>query len=483
MKKFTVLILVLAFSLSFFGCKKESDVYRAQYDIDVTLLEDMTVQGKMTYTFNSPSNLSAVYFSLYPNAFSETAEISPVYNSDELSAYPNGKSYGKIDIISAKVFGKDADFQTSGTNQGTLKVGFDTAVKSGEKVDVYVEFKVILPNVKHRMGYANNTVNLTGFYPVACVYENGKFYESVYYPAGDPFYTETSDYRVSLTVPSEYTVASSLFPKFTEWSGGNTKYTFERNRVRDIAFILSKKFNVIEKPCGDTSVKYYYFADKNPEKTLQTACSALAFFSDKYAEYPYSEYVVAEGDFLYGGMEYPCLSLISCDVSDGYRDYVVSHETAHQWFYGLLGVNQNEIGYLDEGLTELSTALFLSEYNSTPIDKYLSEAVSSYLLIREALAYAGNTLPPVMERNLKDFSSEAEYVMIAYNRSEIMFNEIRKTLGDAKFYKFIKNFIKDHVYKNVNSIDFYNSLNKTSKNAGKVFNSYVSGEAVIRKAG
>lgn len=482
MKKIIVLTLIIAFSIPLFACSEKSDTKIATYDIAVSLNDDMTLDGKMTYSFTPNSDVSSVYFSLYPNAFSNTAEISPVYKDDELYAYPNGKSYGDLQIITAKALGKPLDFEVTGINKGTLKLGLNETAKKGKEIDIYIEFRLKLANVKHRTGYGENTVNLTNFYPVACVLENGKYYESVYYPAGDPFYLECSNYKVSLAVPSNYVVASSLTPKSTVWSADKTEYCYEREKVRDIAFILSKNYNVLEKTCNGVSVKYYYYADKNPEKTLETACSSLAFFSDKYHAYPYAEYVVAEGDFIYGGMEYPCLSLISSSVSNDYRDYVVAHETAHQWFYGILGVNQNEIGFFDEGLTELSTALFLSEYTGTPLKNYMEKAVNSYLSIREALVYAGNTCPPIMDRNLKDFSSEAEYVMIAYNRSQIAFNEVREMLGNEKFFKFIKGFIKKNAYKNVTLSDFEKALNKTSKNAGKVFNSYVNGEKVVQKA-
>lgn len=482
MKKIIVLWIVLALSIPLFACGEKSDNKIANYDIAVSLNSDMTLDGKMTYSFTPKSDLSSVYFSLYPNAFSSAAEISPVYEADELLAYPSGKSYGDIEIISAKALGKPLDFEVTGANKGTLKIGLNETAKKGKEIDIYIEFRIKLANVKHRTGYGENTVNLTNFYPVACVFENGKFYESVYYPVGDPFYLECSNYKVRLSVPSNYVVASSLAPISTVWSADKTEYNYEREKVRDIAFILSKNYSVLEKTCNGVSVKYYYYGDKTPEKTLETACSSLAFFSDKYYKYPYAEYVVAEGDFIYGGMEYPCLSLISSSVSNDYRDYVVAHETAHQWFYGILGVNQNEIGFLDEGLTELSTALFLSSYTDTPLKNYIEKAVNSYLSIREALVYLGNTRPPIMERNLKDFSSEAEYVMIAYNRSQIAFNEVRETLGDAKFYKFIKNLIKENAYKNVTLKEFEKALNKASKNAVKVFNSYVNGNKVIKKA-
>lgn len=479
MKKIISVLFLFLVIIPLYGCN-EDGVSRAKYQISIQLNEDMTVDCKSLYTFIPNSDISGIYFNLYPNAFSENATVSPVYKSDELSAYPNGKSYGKVEVFNVKVDDKDASFEVLGINSGTLKVGFDNNKGKEDSVEVFIEFKVTLPNVNHRTGYGDNTVNLTGFYPIACVYENGKYYDCVYYPAGDPFYSECADYEVELKVPSEYVVASSMNVLSTEWSGGYTTYNYQREKVRDIAFILSKKFSVLQKTQNGVDVKYYYFNDKEPEKTLDTACASLDFFSEKYFEYPYLEYVVAEGDFLYGGMEYPCLSLISSSVGDNYRDYVVAHETAHQWFYGILGVNQNEIGFFDEGLTELSTALFMSNHTNTPYENYIKEATKSYLSIRESLVYAGNTLPPIMNRNLKDFSSEGEYVMIAYNRSELAFEEVRKILGEDKFYKLIKKFFKKYAYQNVTLKNFENLLEKQSKSAVKTFNLYVSGEAFVK---
>ena len=482
MKKFISILLLICSIFLLGGCEKES-VSRAKYQLSIELNEDMTVECKSLYTFKPTSDIASIYFSLYPNAFSENATISPVYQSDELSAYPNGKSYGHVDIISVKIDDKEGNFEVCGVNNGTLKVGFDSVKSKGESIQVFIEFKVTLPNVNHRMGYGDNTVNLTGFYPIACVLDNGKYYESVYYPAGDPFYSECADYEVKLKVPSEYVVASSMGAISTEWSGGYTTYNYVRQNVRDIAFILSKKFSVLQKTINGVDVKYYYFNDKNPQNSLDVACASLNFFSDKYFKYPYSEYVVCEGDFLYGGMEYPCLSLISSSVTDGYRDYVISHETAHQWFYGIVGVNQSEIGFFDEGLTELSTALFMSSYTGTPYDSYINEATNSYLSLRQALIYSGNTLKPIMARNLKDFSSEGEYVMIAYNRSELAFNEVRKILGEDKFYKLIKKLFSEFAYQNVTLKNFENMLEKYSKSASNAFNLYVSGEASVKIEG
>ena len=480
MKKLIVVLLIVVSAFSVIGCKEEVQSLD-EYEMSVKLNEDYTLICNLSYSFTAKADRqNSVYFSLFPNAFSERADELPVYDSDLMIAYPNGKSYGKVDVLGVKQNGKNCAFSVCGTNEETLKVELNKTLNKGESGEIYIDFKVYLPNVKHRFGYGDNTVNLSGFYPIACVYEDGEFYENVYSKNGDPFYSDCANYSVRLTVPSAYTVASSLNPIKTVWSGGETEYYYEQNCVREVAFFISTKYEILEKTVNDVSVKYYYFDDKTPEKTLQTACDSIEFYSNNYYKYPYKTYSVCEGDFIYGGMEYPCLSLVSSDVDNNYRDYVVAHETAHQWFYGIVGFNQSEVAFLDEGLTELSTALFLSsKEGGKSYDEYLIETKNSYLAIQDALKYVGNTRPPIMDRNLKDFSSQAEYVMIAYNRAEITFSEIKKEMGDKKFFKFLREFIKKNAYKNVNLQGFRNFLGSKSKEAVKIFDGYVSGKTAV----
>ena len=158
----------------------------------------MQLNGSVEYEFYcDKDDMSAIYFTLYPNSFDNHGENIVVYEEDKCLAYPNGESYGNITIFSVKVNGNDAEFIVGGKYKETLKVGFDKTLKPNEKVSVFITFSVKLPNINHRFGYGNDTVNLTNFYPIACVYDGKNFYQNTYSKNGDPFYSECANYNLN----------------------------------------------------------------------------------------------------------------------------------------------------------------------------------------------------------------------------------------------------------------------------------------------
>ena len=140
---------------------------------------------------------------------------------------------------------------------------------------------------------------------------------------------------------------------------------------------------MISEKINDTTISYYYFDDKNPEQSLKASVDSIKTFSNLYGLYPYKTLSVCESDFIYGGMEYPNLVFISTS-QENYEDYIytIVHEIAHQWWYNLVGNNEYEYGFLDEGLTEYSTYLFYDEnkeYNMNTREM-IKNTTNSYLL-------------------------------------------------------------------------------------------------------
>jgi hypothetical protein len=76
-------------------------------------------------------------------------------------------------------------------------------------------------------------------------------------------------------------------------------------------------------------------------------------------------------------MEYPTLFtagtswLVSRDVTPSTPEEVVVHEAGHQFWYGLVGSNEFEYAWMDEGINTYATARALAEdYPATRLDKY-----------------------------------------------------------------------------------------------------------------
>ena len=249
--------------------------------------------------------------------------------------------------------------------------------------------------------------------------------------------------------------------------------------------MLSTKFNKLSEKVGNTIVNYYYYNDTNQDESLKTSCLALSSFNDMFGEYPYKVLNVVESNFVHGGMEFPELVLISDDL-DTYEDYTetIVHEIAHQWWYGLVGNNEFDSGYLDEGLAEMSTALFYDanpSYNIT-YETTIENAESSYSLFIDVYTDVFGSVDTTMNRKLNEYRTEPEYVYMAYVKGVLMYDNLRQILGEKKFLKALKNYYETNKGTNVKLDDMIKCFNKTAKtDLSGFFDSWVNGKVVIEK--
>ncbi len=84
-----------------------------------------------------------------------------------------------------------------------------------------------------------------------------------------------------------------------------------------------------------------------PDAFLPDTVRSLRFYSQRYGAYPWSTYTVAVmRDFsVLSAFAYPTIGFFG--ASSG---VLVPHETAHQWFYSLVGNDQSRDPWLSEGL-------------------------------------------------------------------------------------------------------------------------------------
>lgn len=487
-KKF-LLLLILPLIFIFTGCT-QNDLEKVSknlntYTMDITYNNDHTFNVKQTlsYTNRSQNNLDKLMLHLYPKSFRQGAGSSVVSNLNYSKCYYNGETFGDIEITTLKVNNIDTEIIIEGNDDDILSVPFCDQLSIDNSSEIYLEYVVTLPNINHRFGYNENTINMGNFYPIACVYEENSFVTDSYHYNGDPFYSDMANYNVTITIPSDYKLASTGNISSSNNNNNSTSYNISARTVRDFAFVISDNFKIVSDTINDIKVNYYYYNNQYPEECLQAGRDAIETFSRLFGEYPYNVINIVEAGFVHGGMEYPNMVLISDEV-DVQSDYinVIVHEVAHQWWYGLVGNNEYNYGWLDEGLTEYSTLLFYEENPSYNVDtkELIKNTTNSFVTFVEVYKKVFDKADTTMNRKLNEYNNESEYVYIAYVKGMLIFDNIRELIGKEKFIKCVQQYFKDNKYSNATPDNLITSFEKASSMPlREVFESWIDGKVQI----
>ena len=483
MKRLSFLFaIVVALSAVFaVGCANKKSA-RSCYDLSLSY-EDGVLDGSLDFTFYNATDTAVkeLKFNIYPNAYREGAKYTPVAASDGAGAYYAGKSYGGIEIESVAVKNEAAAYEIGGEDENILIVPLGAEIFPGERCALAIDFTVRLAKINHRLGITQGgTVNLANFYPVLCGYDNG-FYECVYYSAGDPFFSECADYNVRFTADEKYVVASSGVVAASSTENGKTTYTYRLKNARDFALALNENFETMSAKAGDVTVSYYYVKDASPVRSMDFAVKAVTTFSDMFGAYPYDTLSVVETGFNEGGMEYPALVYISDRLDEASYGEVIVHETAHQWWYASVGNNEIESPFLDEGLAEYSVVLFYEANEGLGMTRpqMIEAAEMTYRTYCNVYDQLFGKVDTTMLRPLGEYSSEYEYVNIAYIKSCLMFEHLRVGIGDGMFFKGLKRYYADNAYSVARPEDLVGAFEKCGADTNGFFESFFDGSAII----
>lgn len=491
MKKFYVFCLSFLLLFNFTGCKKKDNLDSISanlttYYLDINLDTDKkTAKVKQTvdYINNTNSILKTLKFHLYPQFFEEGHTNTVVTPTRLNQAYPNGISFANFEIDRLTINDIDLTPTYEGSADNILSINLDSSLLPNKRIQIELYFSFILPNCEHRFGYGENTINLANFYPIACVYENQNFITNPYNSNGEPFYSDIANYEVNITLNKEYLVASSG-QKLNEIVSDNTKtIKLQSKATRDFALVVSNKFKVISNKANDTIVEYYYIEDENASKSLQAGVDSIKTFSKLFGVFPYKNYAIAETDFVYGGMEYPNLVMISDDI-DNIDDYlnVIIHETAHQWWYAMVGNDEFLYPWLDEAITEFSTILFydyntgynlnhqkMVEINHTNYTTFLT-------VYNDVLGHIDTSM-----RAVNEYETEPEYTYCTYVKGVLMYESLYQLVGEKAFLKGAKLYFENNKFKNAIPQDLISAFENTSKKElNNFFDSWLKGKVVIR---
>ena len=385
-----------------------------KYSIDVRL-DDRTHQlrghEELTYQNNSPQPLNFIWFHLWPNAYRDNhtafAREERQHGSRKFLFAPADQR-GFIDSLSFVVNGQAAKLEFDPENPDLAKLLLPQPLTPGASATIATPFRVKLPGSFSRMGHVGQSYQVSQWFPKPAVLDRRGWHPIPYLSQGE-FYSEYGSFDVSITLPSNYTVgatgelqnpderarlaglATATAAKKTDKDfGADDKFPasaattktlrYVQDRVHDFAWFADKRFNVLQDtvrlPSGRTVQTMVLFTNHEPVKWiegLQNVNSAVRNYSRWVGEYPYSAVTAVDGALTAGsGMEYPMVTVTEPSA--------IVHEVGHNWFYGILGSNERDFPWMDEGVNTYEQ--FRVESLTTPKAGVLTELLPTALTKR-----------------------------------------------------------------------------------------------------
>jgi hypothetical protein len=403
----------------------------SNYTLDLYLdTEHHYLSGNMIFDYINTENIpiDILYFHLYPNA----------------SEYEEIPGYMLINTI------KTADKQQSITydfGYQLLNVTLPKSVQPDETFSLWIEFETaITDNQSYRLTYADDPIKghviaLCNFYPILAVYdEKDEWNLEPLYDVGDPFYSDLANYYVNLTIHNEYKVASSGQLVSQTAKNSLIEYEYQLLKARDFAFAISPDYTVKTGTYGNTKIYVYYVSYDflNWTNSVEQTKYSLELFTELFGPYPYPTISVAATHGDYSGMEWP--GLVYIKIGNSYVETGIAHEVAHQWFYAVVGIDQIDEGFLDEGIVCYCHWYYFEErYN-------YYQAFSRDHLWRTAEKNNRTRFPEglVINRSINDIISAGldpyYYWEVAYHKAPSVYHLLRTYIGDENFFNSLQRF-------------------------------------------
>jgi hypothetical protein len=452
---------------------------RVEYQLDIRL-DDQTnaVQGreKLKYFNNSPDTLRRVFFHLYWNAFqpksayAHWAKRMAADMTDKRLFELNASEMGKMDIFSVLQNGSATTFRV---NETIMEVELSRPLLPGDyaSFDIAWQGQVPLTIVRGGRNSSNEVAySFTQWYPKICAYDRKGWHADPY--IGREFYGEFGSFKVNITLPKKYLVAATGVLKNADVIGYGYEnegvkpppnyglvnvWKFEADNIHDFAWSADPEY-VHEKIKVRDGLTLHFIYQPSPNVTpafkavQKFAVENLAYIEANFGKYLYPQFTFAQGG--QWAMEYPMLTLIETGSDSSIMGTAV-HEWMHNWFYGMMGNNENDEHWLDEGFASYTTSDILSHVMPESADK----------LRHASLIHAAQVATQVSEpasTPANHFANNQFYFFNAYAKGEAFLWQLRYIVGDEAFKYGMLRYYADWHFKHPTGDDFIRTMERAS---------------------
>jgi aminopeptidase N len=304
---------------------------------------------------------------------------------------------------------------------------------------------------------------------------------SLWWPLKDHTSDEADSVRMHYTVPKELVaVGNGQLESATENGDYKTYNWFVSYPINsyNVTIYVGKfrHFNETYKGINDKILQLdYYVLEPHylmAKRHFEQVVPILKAYEELFGEYPWYRDGFKLVESPYAGMEHQSAIAYGQGYKNGYgssTDYIILHETAHEWWGNSITVKDLADVWIQEGFATYSEALYAEKEMGK--EGYESTMLNQRIMIKNKYPVIG-----VKDRRCFHFRKNSD----VYGKGSWILHSLRCQMeDDSLFFDILKSFYGTYKYQIVESKDFTDMVNaKTGEDYGWFFDQYLSSNFV-----
>lgn len=454
-------------------------------------------ESTITYTNNSPDRLDDLWIHLRQNLHKAGA----VRNRPQ--QLTGGVQVSKVTVNDTWLVERSQrelyDVAGYAINGTLMRIALPEPLASGETVTLAFAWSFEVPEAgAPRMGQDGEVFYLGYWYPQVAVYDDVNGWKADQYMGNGEFYMGYADYTVAITVPEGWLVSATgdlvnaeevlterVRERLTEAAStrdivqivdvdervagmstersraGTLTWRFVAENVRDFAFGTSDQYlwqatsaNVGDLDGdgeNDTSMIHGFYRPEGQawHRVAEFGQFSVEYMSEWFLPYPYPHMTVVEG-IIGGGMEYPMITIIGGQSRSPQSLFGTTfHEIAHMWFPMIIGQDEKQYTWMDEGLTSFNSKDAKTAFWG---DDAWGSSGGYY-----SIAGTGGEVELMRHGDQYPYGTRARGIA-GYSKPAVMLHALRGIVGEDLFWQAFRTYAERWTFKHPQPYDLFNTF-------------------------
>ena len=370
-------------------------------------------------------------------------------------------------------------------DQTVMATPLPWAVQPNETIEIEVEWNAKVPRPFARTGYRDDYYFIAQWFPKLGVLEDAGWNTHQFHAAAE-FYADYGVYDVRITVPQGFVVgASGREVERTENADGTVMHRYGAEDIHDFAWTTSPNFVEVSRtfehptlPRVEMRLLLQPEHAGQESRHFDATAAALRYYGEWFGPYPYDQITIVDPAYRSGsgGMEYPTLFTAGArwlgPVRVAQPERVTIHEAGHQFWYGIVGSNEFEHAWMDEGINTFSEARVTEEAG---FPNHLSTRFFGGFIpwvfddIRASRATDGNRLAGYRNSAEADAPSTPTYQYwprtasaVSYNKTALWLHTLERRLGWPVLQRIMSTYFDRWKFRHPQPADFFAVVHEVS---------------------